>query len=251
MPLDVAGLLPPEVSLPIAVLLMVFSFFTSALTATFGLGGGIIMLAGLGLVFSPAVLLPVHGFVQFGSNVGRAIVQRQFIHWQTALWFALGAIPGVLIGAQIALSLPETLFTVLIAAFVLYSTWGPQPALTARGPMANFIGGAVISGIGMLIGAIGLLVANFIKWLPDRRMIIATQAMVVTFSNGLKVVAFAMFGVALGAYIPLIVAMIVTGFIGTMVGSRLLERMPERGFRTGFKVALTLIALELLRGALL
>ncbi len=250
MPFDLAGLLPPEVSPLVALALLVFSFFTSALTASFGLGGGILMLAGLGLVFPPATLLPVHGFVQFGSNAGRAVVMREYLHWPTIIWFSLGGIVGVLIGARIAVSLPEALFTFLIAAFVLYSTWVPQPAVTAKGPVANFFGGAIISGLGMLIGAIGVLVANFIKWLPDRRAIIGTQAAVVTFSNGFKVIAFALFGFALGAYLPLIVAMIATGFLGTVVGSRLLDRMPEKGFRTGFKIALTLVALELIRNAI-
>ncbi len=250
MPFDLASFLPPEVTPLVAVALLVFSFFTSALTAAFGLGGGIVMLAGLGLVFPPATLLPVHGLVQLGSNAGRAVVLRRYLHWQTIIWFGLGAIPGALIGAQIALALPEALFMVLIAAFVLYSTWGPQPEVTAKGPAANFLGGAIISGLGMLVGAIGLLVANFIKWLPDRRAIIGTQAAVVTLSNGLKVAAFAMLGFALGTYLPLVAAMIGTGLLGTLAGSRLLEQMPETGFRLGFRIVLTLVSLELIRSAI-
>lgn len=250
MAFDVLGLLPPEVSPLAALMLLVFSFFTSALTASFGLGGGILMLVGLGLIFPPATLLPVHGLVQFGSNFGRAVIQRRYIHWQTVLWFVLGSVPGVLIGAQVALALPEALFTILIAAFVLYSTWGPQPAVTARGPIANFLGGMAISGIGMLIGAVGPLVANFVKWLPDRRVVVGTQAAVLSFSNGFKAIAFALFGFALGAYVPLVAAMIATGFLGTMIGSRFLDGMPERGFRIGFKIVLTIAALELVRGAI-
>lgn len=249
MPFDLAAVLPPEISPIVALALMAFSFFTSALTATFGLGGGILMLAGLGLIFPPAILLPVHGLVQLGSNVGRAVVMRAHIDRRTTLWFALGAVPGVLIGAQVALALPETLFTVLIAAFVLYSVWGPQPAVTARGPLANFMGGAIISALGMVVGVVGPLVANFIKWLPDRRAIIGTQAAVLSFANGLKAAAFALFGFALAAYLPLVLAMVATGFLGTMAGSQLLDRMPEQKFRLGFRIALTLAALELLRGA--
>lgn len=243
-------LLPPEVSLAAALALLAFSFFTSAITATFGLGGGVIMLAGLGLVFPPAVLVPVHGLVQLGSNAGRAIVQRAHIHWQTAIWFCLGAIPGSLVGAQVALALPETLFMAVIAIFVLYSTWAPQPRIEGRGPVANFVGGTIISGLGMIVGASGLLVANFIKWLADRRQIIATQALLVSVSNAFKVIVFAAFGFAFSAYMPLVVAMIATGFAGTLVGSRLLDRLPEAGFRTAFRIVLTLMAIKLLLDAI-
>lgn len=244
------GLLPPDVTPLIALALVGFSFLTSAITATFGVGGGVVMLAGLGLVFPPAVLVPVHGLVQLGSNAGRAVVQRNHIHWQTMLWFTLGAIPGSFVGAQVALGLPEMLFSVLIALFVLYSTWGPQPKVTARGPVANAIGGGVISALGMVIGANGLMVATFIKWLTDRRQIIATQAMLVTFSNVLKVAAFSLFGFAFSAYVPLVLAMIATGVLGTILGSRLLDRMPEEGFRVAFKWMLTVMALEMLRSAI-
>jgi uncharacterized protein len=114
-------------------------------------------------------------------------VQRTRIRWPIILWFSLGAIPGSLIGAQFALALPEALFKAVIGLFVLYSTWAIQPKVTGRGALANFIGGTVISALGMVIGANGLLVANFIKWLADRRQIVATQAMLVTLSNVFKI----------------------------------------------------------------
>jgi uncharacterized protein len=67
-----AALLPEGLGSAIAVLLIVASFFTSALTAAFGVGGGIAMLALMGLFIPGAALIPVHGAVQLGSNTGRA-----------------------------------------------------------------------------------------------------------------------------------------------------------------------------------
>ena len=57
-------------------------------------------------------------------------------------------------------------------------------------------------------------------------------------------------GFAFAAYLPLIVAMVVAGFAGTAIGSHLLVRVPEHIFRVGFKIVLTLVALDLLREAL-
>lgn len=244
-----SGLLPAEIGPLLALGLVVFSFVTSAITASFGIGGGVIMLAGLGLVFPPAVLLPVHGLVQFGSNLGRAMVLRAHLHWPTILWFALGAVPGSFLGGYVALALPERLFTVLIAVFILYATWGPKPRVKAKGPLANFLGGAAMSGIGMLVGATGPLVAIFVKWLPDRRSLVGTHAALMSFSHVFRVVAFTLLGFALAQYLPLVAAMMMTGFLGTLAGSRFLDTMPENRFRLGFNIMLTLLALELVRRA--
>jgi uncharacterized membrane protein YfcA len=44
--------------------------------------------------------------------------------------------------------------------------------------------------------------------------------------------------------------MVAAGFGGTAIGSRLLVKVPEAAFRWGFKIILSLVALDLLRGAL-
>lgn len=247
MTLDSLALLSAGLPAWVALALIGLSFCASALTATFGLGGGMAMLAGLGLVMPPAVLVPVHGFVQLGSNAGRTIVQRRHIQWHTVLWFGLGAVPGALIGGGIAVSIPEPVFRFAIAAFILYSVWAPQPRIAGRGPVANVIAGTLISALGMVIGVSGPLVANFLRKISGRRALIATHAAIMTCANIAKVAVFALFGFAFAGYVPLIALMIVSGFAGTVLGSRLLERMPETAFRLGFKLVLTLLALEMAR----
>ena len=75
--------------------------------------------------------------------------------------------------------------------------------------------------------------------------------MLMTLQNSFKVMAFVLLGFAFAAYLPLIVVMIGFGFAGTALGSRLLVKVPEAAFRWGFKIVLTLVALDLLREALL
>jgi uncharacterized membrane protein YfcA len=43
--------------------------------------------------------------------------------------------------------------------------------------------------------------------------------------------------------------MIASGFVGTALGSRLLVKVPESAFRWGFRIVLSLVALDLLRHA--
>ena len=44
--------------------------------------------------------------------------------------------------------------------------------------------------------------------------------------------------------------MVVSGYLGTVYGTRLLDRIPEESFRFWFRIAITLLALDLVRRGL-
>ena len=245
-----ASLLPPSLDPSVALALVGLSLVTSLITATFSLGGGSLLIAVLALVFPPAVVVPVHGLTQLGSNAGRAIVQRAHIQWNLILWISLGAVVGVIVGGQFVSFLPAQWFQIAIGVFVLLTTWLPQPQIVGRSRVVQFIGGAVISALSMVVGATGPLIAVFIKGLADRRELVATHAMLMTIQNAMKAITFMALGFAFAAYLPLVLAMIASGFAGTAIGSKLLVRVPESTFRWGFKIVLSLVALELLREAI-
>jgi uncharacterized membrane protein YfcA len=244
--LSLINLLPAGLDPLVAAIMVGLSLVTSALTATFGLGGGSLMIAVLVLVFPPAVAVPVHGLVQLGSNAGRAVMMRNHVQWRFAIWFIAGGIPGAFLGAGVATLLPEQLITFAIAAFILWSAWSPQPKPDVRGPVQTAIAGFIAAVIGMVTGVGGPLVTAMLRFLPDRHQIIATHAAVMTAQNGLKAVAFAAFGFVFASYIPLVAAMILSGLVGTAIGGRLLANLPEKTFRLGFKLALSAIAVSLL-----
>lgn len=49
-------------------ILIVVAFLTSALSGVVGMGGGMLLLSVMAACFPPAVLIPLHGAVQFVSN---------------------------------------------------------------------------------------------------------------------------------------------------------------------------------------
>ena len=100
-----------------------------------------------------------------------------------------------------------------------------------------------------LVMTTGPLVAVFLKGLADRRQLVATHAMLMTLQNSFKVLVFVALGFAFASYLPLMLTMILAGFGGTALGSRLLVKVPESAFRWGFKLILTLVALDLVRSA--
>jgi hypothetical protein len=55
--------LPPELSVVAAAGLVVFSFFTSALTTVASVDGGIALISAMASFLPPLIVLPVHGVV--------------------------------------------------------------------------------------------------------------------------------------------------------------------------------------------
>lgn len=246
MTFDPVLLLPPGLDPGMALALLGLSFVTSMITATFSLGGGVLMLAVLAVVFPPAVVIPIHGAVQAGSNVGRAVMLRDHISWSNVRWLALGFLLGTFAGAPVVAYLPANLFTLIIALFILVTVWLPNPKVTDHSPATQVAGGTVISALGMLVGATGPLVALFLRGLPDRQALVGTHAALMSVQNLLRVGGFTVLGFAFAAYLPLVIGMILFGLAGTRLGSGFLMRVSEKAFRVGFKWMLTAMATYLL-----
>lgn len=244
-------LLPSGVSPLIAILLIAVSFLTSALTAAFGLGGGVAMLGALAGTVQPAVVVAVHAIVQIGSNAGRAFVQRASVLWPVAVRFALGSLVGTVIGAYAFIAVPERLFLAMLGLFILFMAWVPKPNIPGLDKAGVVIGGAVSAVASMFVGATGPLTNAILKAIgADRKQIVATQAMCMTVQHLMKAVAFGIIGFSFTDWLPLVVAMIASGLAGTVMGTKVLDRMSEATFSFVLKWMLTLIALDLLRKAL-
>jgi uncharacterized protein len=243
-----ALIIPDPLSQLAELSLIALSFVTSLMTAALGLGGGILMVAAMASVVPPAALIPVHGLVQLGSNSGRVLLFHRFIRRSIVLWFLLGAVVGVTIGAQVAVRLPREVLLIVVGGFVLVTTWMPSLG-RYRVPDRGFVAiGAVTAFITMFAGATGPFLAPFLspERLGDRHATIGTFAACMTLKHALKVTAFAALGFAYLPWLPLIGLMIVSGFLGTMVGRQIVNRMPEARFRTAFRILLTALALRLL-----
>jgi uncharacterized protein len=241
-------LLPPGIEPFIALVFIVASFFTSALTAAFGLGGGVALLALMGAFMPVASLIPVHGVVQLGSNSGRAYVLRKEIVWSALVPFLAGAIIGALAGTFIVIQLPDAPMKIALGLFILFVIWVKLPPFDALGRHTLSIAGVAVAFLSMLFGASGPLMAAFFeRAFSNRKQMVATSGAAMITVHGLKTIAFATAGFAFAPFAVLIVAMIISGYAGTKFGAGLLAAMPERVFRIGLRVLITIMALDLIR----
>ena len=243
--------IPPETTAAFAAVLVLSSFFTSALTAALGLGGGVAMLGIMGLGLPVASLMPVHGIVQLGSNFGRTVIQHRFVTWPQAAYFSIGSVIGIAIGTPIALAIPEAIAKVGLALFILWSVLGrnPKPDHVSRG---FFVAGGAVTSVGtMIVGATGPLVAALLSARGlTRQPLIATHATCMVVQHGLKILAFGLLGFAYAAWAPLLGAMILSGVLGTWIGRQALDNIPEEKFKITFKIVMTLLSLQIIWSAI-
>ncbi|MEM8772133.1 MAG: sulfite exporter TauE/SafE family protein [Pseudomonadota bacterium] len=245
--MDIASFLPDGVALWAACVAVLAAFCAAALTAAFGIGGGLALLAVMSAVLPAPAVVPVHGVAQLGSNAGRFLLQAKDVVWPIALWFLAGSIIGAVAGGRVALETPVWLLRIGVSVFILYTVWGPRPKSFSPGPTTFFTTGAVGSFLTMFFGATGPVAATMLSATDlDRLKTVATHAACMVFQHGLKILVFGLLGFAYAQWIWLIVAMLSFGFAGTWIGTHFLRRMPETLFRRGFRIVLTAIAVYLL-----
>lgn len=234
-----------------AVSFIVISFFTSALTAAFGIGGGVILLIIMGYFLPIAAAIPIHGFVQFGSNAGRTFLLRKFIVWNKLLPFLFGSVFGAWLGVDLVQIIPDWILKLILGAFTIIFTWIKIPRLAEIGHTGLVFFGLSTTFLSMFIGASGPLNLSVLeKIIKARQSLIASTGAVMTIQHFLKISVFWLSGFAFYTWMPLIIAMMVSGFAGTYFGIKFLHIIPENIFRKYLKIALTIISLDLIRRAL-
>lgn len=244
----IAGaIIPDSLSLPVALFLLASSTITSMITASLGAGGGVLLLVLMASWMPPAAIIPVHGMIQLGSNVGRAALTWRHVDWRVIAAFLPGVIVGAAIGAWLLINLPAHIWQLTIAAFVLYLCWGPPLPKGAFGAPGVFLASSLTSFVSLFVGATGPLVAAFIKQIhTDRFRTVATFAFAMTLQHAPKALVFGAAGFVFLEWLPFILAMILCGFAGTWLGLHVLRSLTDHRFTLIFNLVLTALAFRLL-----
>ena len=224
--------------------LIATSFMGSFITVALGIGGGVLLLAVMASLMPPATLIPVHGVIQFGSNLFRAALLLNYAHWPPFMAFILGTAGGAAFGGSVVVSLPPSVVQVGVGAFVIFSVLTKPPAWISRLP---FITGALSSFLTMFFGATGVFVANFTKSLNlPRKSHVATHALMMTAQHVVKVIVFGILGFQFGPWAWFICAMILAGLLGTLAGRQVLHHIGDLWFRRGLDIILVVMSARLI-----
>lgn len=227
--------------------LVLLAALTSGVSAAVGIGGGTLLIMVMAQVMPATALIPVHGMVQLGSNGGRAVMTWRHIDRGLLAAFLPGVVLGALVAAWLLVRLPPGVLELCIAAFVLYSCWGPGWPRGWLGRGGTLLAGVLTTFLSSLVGASGPLVGAVIKQhFGERLPRVATFAACMSFQHLTKAFIFGVAGFVFHEWLALMAAMIVAGLAGTWLGLRLLRRLSDRRFDGLFKWVLTLLALRLI-----
>src|SRR5262245_61550680 len=140
--------------------LVLFGVAAGALTTVAGMGGGLLLLLGLAVVWNPAAALAASTPALLVGNFHRAFLYRKSIDWKLARAFSIGALPGAVVGSLVAVSVPALYVSLLMAAMTGLSILRALGKLEFHAPKAAITpAGLVIGGLTGSAGGAGILTA--------------------------------------------------------------------------------------------
>lgn len=233
--------------LPLTVL-VISSFFTSALSAATGMGGGLLLFSIMAIYFPMNVLIPLHGIVQFFNNLFIVVFLKPYLRRDFILPFFFGSLIGVgagffLVGRIIQTQAPS----LIIIALIAYTLFRPKKLPSLDVKAKNFFWVGIITAfLGLIAGAIDPVLAPFfIRKDMNKEEIIANKAFMQAIVHFSKIPLFYFLGFDYLPYLGLSVLINVACIFGTKSGIILLKKMNETVFIAVFKGALVVAGLRM------
>ena len=226
------------------------AFVTSTLTATIGLGGGVLLIAVMPGFIPAAAVVPVHGAVQLASNSSRVLLGLRHIDWRVVRPFVTGAVLGAAVGASTVVRTSFDNLPLYLGLFLLVVTWIPIPSQAGASTRQFAVLGAVQAYLSLFVGATGPLTSPFLlrRGFPKDSLVI-TMGTVMVSIHVLKLLVFVSAGFVFAPYVPLITGMVLAVVLGSWVGTRFRGHVPETALRRILKGVITILALRMILGS--
>ena len=229
------------------VLVPVLAFATSTITAVFGLGGGIILIALMRELLPAPIVIPVHGIAQLASNSSRWIFGVRHVRWELVWPFAIGAAAGGAGGAFLVRGFDWDLFPIVLGALILVAVWVrrvPAP-LSGRGAFVFY--GALQTFLSLFVGVVTPLNKTaMLRRDLSRDELVVTHGAHATLVHLSKLIVFGAVGLFSAEYALLGALVAAAAILGSLVGTWLRPLIPEERFRWILKALLTILAVRLL-----
>ncbi len=239
-----------ELSIYDNLLLTLLSFFTAMMTSIAGAGGGTVLLAAMLQFMNPSEAIPVHGVIQFTSNIARTWLLRKFVKWGIILKFSLMIPLGVYLGLEIFQSFDAEDIKKLIGLFIIIALILQNikfiKNLIISSNWYYFVG--LFTGIlNILVGVIAPLLAVIVKQsINEKKSIVGTLGYFGLVGNFTKIIGFSLIGFSFLEYLDTFLLMIPATLLGSRIGQYLLDKISNKLFFYIFQIILIFLALRLL-----
>lgn len=242
------------------IILFAASLVANLLSAFSGGGAGLIqlpVLIFLGLPF--AVALATHKVATVALGIGATLrhLKEEPLERGFVLLMLLAGLPGVLLGANLILNVPDQIARVALGVLTLglglYSWLNPNLGLVVarlhRDDSGRLIGAGVLFGIGVLNGSLtsgtGLFVTLWlVRWfgLDYRRAVAYTLVLVGLFWNGTGALMLGVLGTIRWDWLPALVA---GSLLGGYLGAHLAIVKGNRMIKRAYEILTLLVGLKL------
>jgi uncharacterized membrane protein YfcA len=208
-------------------LLPLLGVASGALTTLAGLGGGILLLLALSLVWGPTAALAATAPALLLSNLHRFWMYRRDIDRGVAGSFIAGALPGSLVGGLLAARVPEGLLAWMMVGMTALALarsfgvwrWRPQPTLLLPAGLGIGVLTGTSGGAGVLVAPL-LLSAGL-----SGQAYVATAAVCAVAMHTGRVVAYGAGGLLTEETLIRTGILTAALLIGNLVGKRLRARL--------------------------
>ncbi len=231
------------------VVLFLLVTFGSLITSLTGLGGGTLILAGLLLIYPPALALPLHSFTQFIANAIRTGLFFKKVSWKTVFAYASLMLPAAWFGAELFEHVNPSWLKILVGTLILISVipWKFKPRTEPK--TSTFVFAGALSGfLGIFVGAVGPMVVPLFNRLPlGREGNLSTKSAGQMFLQLSKIIAFG--GAAGVNFMELkdnIAILVLGSFIGVGISIPIGKKIPDQKFNLAVDILLALISLKIL-----
>ena len=239
-----------ELSFSENILLTTLSFFTALMTSLAGAGGGTVLLAAMLQFMNPAEAIPVHGVIQFTSNLTRTWLLKKFVNWSIVLKFTVLLPVGVYIGLQIFFFFFANYIKNLIGMFILLALIFQNLKFINKFSLpdyAYYFVGLLTGILNILVGVIAPLLAVILKQsISEKKSIVGTLGYFGLIGNLLKIIGFTLIGFSFYEYIDTFLMIIPATLLGSRVGQFLLNKISNKIFMIIFQIILIGLAIRLL-----
>ena len=239
-----------ELSFSENILLTTLSFFTALMTSLAGAGGGTVLLAAMLQFMNPAEAIPVHGVIQFTSNLTRTWLLKKFVNWSIVLRFTALLPVGVYIGLQIFQNIDANNIKNLIGMFILLALIFQNLKFINKfflPDYAYYFVGLLTGILNILVGVIAPLLAVILKQsISEKKSIVGTLGYFGLIGNLLKIIGFTLIGFSFYEYIDTFLLIIPATLVGSRVGQFLLNKISNKIFTIIFQIILIGLAIRLL-----
>ena len=243
------------------LILFFISLLANIFSAFAGGGAGLIQFPALILLGLPfGIALATHKVATVALGIGATIrnLREEPLERRLALWILATGLPGVILGANLILSVPdryaEIALGILTISLGIYSIFKPNLGQhntpQHRDLSGQLAGGGVLFCIGVLNGSLtsgtGLFVTLWlVRWygLDYRRAVAYTLILVGLFWNGSGAITLGLIGEIAWDWLP---ALLLGSLLGGYIGAHLAITKGNKLIKRAFESITILVGLSLL-----